>query len=271
MRLHSNYTPTACFERQEDTVNLPEPDRQLLDPAPVRRVICQLRFDSSEQIGTSQLGRDWATELGDVFPRFDQLQSEVLSIKGSTDQPSPMISQGRERGWRFADHDEATIVTLLPGSVALETSTYSGWDAFADLFDRVVRLLFQTVSPALEQRLGLRYINELGHGPEAVREQVDDEVVGLRAHPEIGELVHRVEQRALIDLGNRLRALVRFHSADSHDPSTLDIDVYRENGRPFDVDAVPTTLRDLNTHALRLFQACLNDQYLAELRTKGTQ
>lgn len=246
-------------------MDLPEPDRQILKPAPVHRVICQLQFDSSEQVASSQLGKAWAGELADDLPRFAQLQGEVVTIQGSPDQPIPLLSRNQERGWRFADDEDDTVVTLVPGSVALETSTYRSWEEFSAMFTRLVHLVGKTVDPAVEQRLGLRYINELASAPK-VSKQVDPPVLGLRAHEVVGDSVRRVEQRVLVELDNRLMASVRFLSAGADKASRLDIDVYRELGRPFAEDEVLETLTMLNSRALSLFQACLDDDYLASLK-----
>jgi uncharacterized protein (TIGR04255 family) len=266
-----NGTTLQVDSKKGFRVDLPEPDRQLLDPAPARRVICQLRFETSDQVGTSDIGKQWADKLSDQLPGFDQLQSEVMTIQGGANQPAPRIEQSHERGWRFSDDGDQTVVTLLPASLALETSAYPGWDDFLAQFEQLLALLDETVGPAVEKRLGLRYINELSPGPDAVAAEVDREVLALRVHPQVGEGVVRVEQRAIVHFGDRKVASVRFLSSGEDEPSILDIDAYRESGRPFSTSAVRAVLNELNTHALSLFQACLSDEYLAELRAdQGT-
>lgn len=250
-------------------MDLPEPDRRILAPAPVERVVCQLRFDTNPEVSRSSLGRRWAEALGELFPRFDQVQSDVLTIRGGPNQPAPAVSQDRERGWRFADEDQETVVTLLAGSLALETTAYGSWQAFSDRFSTVLDLLDKEVAPAVEQRLGLRYINRLAAG-HAVRDQVEASVLGLRDHELLGAGVRRSDQRALVDLGNQLRANVRFKADETDNGPILDIDVYREMGRPFDAARTRSVLDDLNTHALSIFQACVRDEYLSSLRSGGT-
>lgn len=248
-------------------VRLPEPDRRILTPAPVRTVICQLRFDSDPGVSDRALGREWATRLQSEYPRFDQLQSETVSIQGGADQPLPTMQRERESGWQFSSESGDWSITLLPGSLALETKAYSDWDDFLSRFSTVLDVLANTVEPAVEGRVGLRYINELGR-VDQLEGQVKPPTAGLVSDPVLRTGVVKLEQAVQLTLEGGVGAIVRFSLPAASENATLDIDAYRASGRPFDPQATKETLAALNTSALALFQACIREEQLASLRAK---
>jgi uncharacterized protein (TIGR04255 family) len=123
----------------------------------------------------------------------------------------------------------------------------------------LLELLDDTLSPAVQGRLGLRYIDEL---PTAsISEDVEGAIVGAVGHPQFGDAVIIQEQTAQVVLDD-VSALLRFRTGHSVDPSILDIDVYVEGGTSFLLEAASESLERLHGVALSLFQACMRDSYL---------
>lgn len=243
-------------------MRLPEPDRRALHPAPVRAVICQVRFDAEPEEKRREVGRRWAEALRDQLPRFEQLQGELITIQNGPGG-APSVQQRAETGWRFSDPDRQLSATLVGHALALESNDYPGWGPFVELYRQLLALLVETVDPVIEERLGLRYINELS------AEHLDPAALGFGSHAALGSGVTQLEQRAVVDVDGELHAGLRAARNQQQQLAELDIDVYCEGGRPFDTDVVIAALPKLNTAALQLFEACVDDDYLATARGKS--
>ncbi len=146
-------------------LELPAPDTTRLEKSPLQLVVCQVRFEDIPSVTDPRLALAIHGRLGGregPYPILEQLKGEqlevTLGIGGSpiATQTSPL------NGWRLFSQGRDWIVSLLPGSVSLETTAYTIWDG--DFNSRLASLLdavSEELRPALEQRLGLRYVDLL--------------------------------------------------------------------------------------------------------------
>jgi uncharacterized protein (TIGR04255 family) len=261
-------------------VELPAPDRTILENAPLALVVCQVRFDEAEALNDRKTARRFFDKLGGVdgsFPKLSQIHTQRVTINPQAlPGESPMTEQ--ERGWRFSNPEGDRHVTLLPGSLALETTAYRSWDAFAPTLERALSVLADEVDPAIEQRLGLRYVNLIVldevHDAAGWECHVVPDLLAPGGHPVLGPGVVAAQHRVVIDLGDELRCLLNYGLAPDANGSgqvgyLLDLDVFRERSAPFSAADVFKASELMNDRAVSLFQQLTTPELRARLRGEG--
>ena len=145
-------------------LTLPEPITDRLGNSPLKLVVCQVRFEESPSVSESRVG--WAVfgSLGGAsgaYPLFSEFRGQQVDITMAPGSPIA-AQQTQLAGWRFMSEDRNWTVVLLPSSVSLETKAYSTWsDDFAIRLKAILEAVVEHIAPALQMRLGLRYIDEI--------------------------------------------------------------------------------------------------------------
>ncbi len=157
----------------------------------------------------------------------------------------------------------------MPDAVALETTHYKTWDGdFHDRWKRVLDAISKGVSPATEQRLGLRYINQVVHPPVSIPSQWDQyivpELLGAVLHNHLGPRIAAAQQQLDIDCGDDVKCSLRHGFADPRRGAgsfsyLIDIDVYRDTIREFDTDDIELAVAAFNDRAVQIFRQCITD------------
>lgn len=243
-------------------------DRSTLARPPLTSVICQVRYDTTPAASDARKLQDLRSAIGgDVaFPSVEEIKQGELSIQFGPGM-SPAASQQTTvgRGWRLRSADGTRVVALLPTWVTLEMFAYPGWDeGFFPMLESLIQAANDIVEPTFEQRLGLRYINQI-RTPEDVRSAegwagfIDPTFLSVAAHPEIGPHVHLTRQQTVLELGDGVACNVNHGFGPDDDRGgaltyVLDLDVYREGMRDFDPQLICATVTEFNLIALRLFQ-----------------
>lgn len=255
-------------------LNLPDPDTSRLPRSPLELVICQIRFDKRLRAAEAPLALAFQEELEAPYPQIDEVEGQQLVISGGPGV-EPSSEQRKTSGWRFTSEAGDWIVTLMPDHVALETTRYTTWDAdFGPRLCDVVKATAKHLEPTMEQRLGLRYVDritELGlTSIGAWSEYIDPTLLGPVLHPDLGPEIVTLGQQILIQVDEEIQAGVRHGPvADDEDDKVdylLDYDLFRQGGRPFDVDSVNETVVQLNRCALQLFQTSVTEKLLDFMR-----
>jgi uncharacterized protein (TIGR04255 family) len=258
-------------------LNLPNPDTSRLPRSPLELVICQIRFDRRLRVGEAPTALAFHEDLGGPSGRYQQLdeiegQQLVISAGPGVEQ----TSQSRKTsGWKFSSENGEWIVTLMPDHVALETTAYTTWDDdFGPRLSEVVKATAKHIEPTMEQRLGLRYVDRISELKlTSIREWSDyiaPELLGLVLHPAIGPEIVNLGQQLLIGVDDQVQAGVRHgpvvDAESDYVDYLLDYDLFRQGGRPFEVESVLKTVSQLNRYALQLFHASATEKLLEFLR-----
>lgn len=257
-------------------LDLPPPDTRRLAAAPLDVVVCQLQYDRSLVISDNRVARDLHERLEGrhgPYPNVDQVQMQGLNVDVGQGAPTAM-AMAPATGWRFRSEDGAWVVSVLPEHVSLETTAYSTWDDFRRQLQTVLAAVKDMLDPAFEQRLGLRYIDKLIEKnvaqPEDWKTLLSPTLLGPVLHSGFGSAIQVAQQHLVLSLDpdSKIQCGFRhgFVSEPDQDPSyVLDFDVYREGGRPFDLDDAMQTVDSFNEYALQLFQASLQQDYREQL------
>ncbi len=261
-------------------VELPAPDRTILEKTPLTQVVCQVRFDEAESVIDRKAARRFFEELGGAdgaYPKFAQIHSQRVTVNAEAlPGETPTIEQ--DRGWRFSDPEGAVHVTLLPGSLALETTAYRSWDEFAPRLEQAFSVLAAEVDPAVEQRLGLRFVNLVVlndvHDAAGWEGYLSSDLLAPALHPVLGPGVVAAQHRVVLDLGDELRCILNYGLVPDANGSgrvgyLLDLDVFRERSAPFSAADVFKASELMNERAVSIFQQIVTPKLRAFLREDG--
>jgi uncharacterized protein (TIGR04255 family) len=249
-------------------LHLSELDRQKLAHPPLTNVVCQVSFDLSPRASEAKVASAFHEALGGSRGQYSQIASitetSVNLAFGPNAAPSFGQPSGITTGWRLTDEKGDHSVTLMPHSVRVEARAYGGWeDDFGPQVNAALAALEEHIDPVFEQRLGLRYINQVTEPivsePADWREWIDPQVLGIVMHDDLGPRVKFARQQVVLEEAEGVRSTLNhgFASDPERDGALtylVDIDVVREGMRPFDRKAIAAAATDFNSYALRLFQ-----------------
>jgi uncharacterized protein (TIGR04255 family) len=257
-------------------LELPDPDRSQLVRSALDLVVCQIRFDRRGNVSTPRIGFDFQKALAES-PEKPWKAEPVegpppMNITVTADGTQQVSTGDPLRGWRFTSPGDVYIVVLMPDSLAVETRRYTRWSAFRETAERAIACLTNQVAPEIEMRVGLRYVDRLEDAsidrPAGWAVKLQPALHGLVGHEQLGAAVLNQQQQIILNLGEVGEC--RFgHGTLPTDHGleyVLDYDLYRQDARPFDGEAIIGVLDLFNTEALKLFQASVTADTAAELR-----
>lgn len=256
---------------------LPSADKTLLTHAPLEVAIVEVRYTTT------------ATEVpADVASRARDLLADAIGIDFKSIQPATQGTmqvdfsaqgvawQGRQtQGWQITSSDGSRNVTLVPGSLLMQSSDYERWSvSVAAPLGVLLELIATDLAPSFVQRIGLRYVDRFqDENCKAVTDwtgKIDDSLVGPIKNHVFGDKVRNAQQSIEVELDGDHRAVLRHGPVlDQTSKSInylLDLDVFNHASEPFKPEAVLDTARRLNRTALTLFQACVSPEYLRSLQ-----
>jgi uncharacterized protein (TIGR04255 family) len=258
-------------------LNLPDPDTARLPKSPLELVVCQVRFEKRLRAAEAAVALEFHGDLGGSdgpYPRLDEITGQELIVAGGPGiQPSAEATE--VGGWRMASEEGAWVVTLMPDHVSLETTRYTTWgDDFEERLNNVINATAKHVEPALEQRLGLRYLDRIKElelrSIQDWEEYVRPELLGPILHPDLGPSVVAAAQQVVLNVNDQVRAALR-HGPITDEQSgrvdyLLDYDISRQSARPFDAKTLLASANEFNIYALQLFYASGQDKLFDFLR-----
>lgn len=249
-------------------LDLPEPDSSLLPGSPLDLVVCQVRFENKPENSTPQVGLAIHQALGGgsaLYPRLDQLRGQAVNFELGAQGRASVTQNESESGWRYQSADGLWIVGLMPDHLSLECKEYAGWEDFGQRLRDLIDVCAEHLAPEIEQRIGLRYVDRItevdARMPRDWAEYLQEPILGFAAHEVLGDHLASARQQMVFDLGDTYGCVLTHGFLPREDGRLdylLDYDVFREGGRPFDVDAVRETLEVLHSDASKLFHASIS-------------
>ena len=237
-------------------------DRPRLENAPLKAVICQVRFPRQLDLDDAELR---PIQRG-LAPRYPILAEEVaaeLTIEASP-SPQAFFAPGRQQTiYRFRDTAEEWTATVGPEAISLETTAYVGMRDLLIRWAELVSLAQESLALGAQNRLGLRYVNEVpcpGRSRPELAGWVREELVALiGAHPErTSDLIRLVSQAQFRQPEGAVCNLRHGLAADPENKSRavflLDLDYFRDEIGAFDLELQIRTLASFNEGACELFE-----------------
>jgi uncharacterized protein (TIGR04255 family) len=243
-------------------MNLELPRQPRLKNAPLVLVVCQLRFPQIIAFG-DDLVRPIQVALGGDYPdvEIEDLQQVEFSPAGIK------VTGTHQRIFRFRTHDKDWTVTVGRDSLALETTNYDDFADFIKRWANIAEAAVKALKLEHQERLGLRYVNQLeapeGASRDALSRLVRPELLGIVGCHATTERLTKSWQELRFQLDEGACAVQHGYAqrADTEEWTyTLDFDSYDEAGRPIDLDGQVRTLERFNHRTYELFSWVVNDE-----------
>jgi uncharacterized protein (TIGR04255 family) len=262
-------------------MDLPEPDRTVLQASPLAVVVCQVRYDQKPSVSQGKSALAIHDDLGGArgpYPKLEPVNFITAQLQmGIPGIPTSPAVQVPARGWRMTSEDGSWIVSVMPDHFSIETTAYTEWGKdFRERLTELAGLLARHVEPSIEERLGLRYVDRITHvGGNGLDwpMYITPELLGPLQHPVLGPAISSAQQQLDLEVDDVVRCTLRhglFHDPESRGEASylLDFDVYRQHPQRFDPAAIVEAADRMNSVSLSLFQLSITDQLL-DLYRKG--
>ena len=245
--------------------------------------ICQIRFDEQDALGSGAAALAFHERLGGGEGPYSKIESAAGTNRIMFEMGSggPVQQSARQTGWSLEAEDGSWSLALLPNSIGLQANegfgAYNGWDDFLERLTNALEALQEVASPALEQRLGLRFVDRIPgtplgiEGPTGWEPYITARFLGPIAEPAIGSAAQFAQQQLVLDAGDRAicsmrHGLAAVLAADkSRTEYVVDCDIYREGGRPFDVATILNTAGAFREQIDNLFGLVATSELLDRL------
>lgn len=251
-------------------------DEVRLEPAPLVKVVAQLRFPAVASIAHQAFISPFQEQLRGRYPvlRQEQEMQAVIAPQGIMAESSTV--------WRLHDVSGEWSVGLAPSSVSLETTSYSNRDDFIERLGEIFGALQALGEPPhviVFDRLGVRYINRLTGDDattDSLRRFVRDEVYGPLTieMPDGMNFLASIAQAHFALDGPQMQARWgRLPPGGAFLPGVepvneaswmLDVDVFIEGPPPREFNAAEATemARHASAHAYRFFMWAMRSEFI---------
>ena len=255
--------------------NLPSVRQVLLDGNRIEAAVVEIRFvDTGVEI-TSDGAASMLALLSERtgVTRLETAEQRELSMTFAAGQPQPTVDV-TSRGWRFASPDEMLLITVLPTAAMVQVRGYARWStSLRPQLEAMLAAIGLSSSPAIVQRLGLRYINRLtgipGAPATAWAARIAPAFRGPLDEPVLGGWLRGAHQQLELELEPDVGALIRHglvpNPADNEVGYLVDVDVFDTASRAFDADRIVGRVQRLNRTAARLFMRILTDEQIDDM------
>jgi uncharacterized protein (TIGR04255 family) len=250
-----------------------------LDPAPLVKVIAQLRFPPVLSIGQDAYMAAFQEHVRGRYPvlRPEMNIEAIIGPEG--------VQQQTTRVWRFHDVEDDWSVVLSTGFVALETKRYTSRDDFIRRLGEVFDALNGMADPkpvVVSDRLGVRYVNRLtgADATDRLQDLIRPEMygpltmampVGMEFVASIGQAHFRLDGPQMQARWGKLPADAAFlpDVPPVSEPSwMLDIDVFFDGQSPFEPTASTKAAAHASNHAYRFFHWAMQPNFIDERRVR---
>ena len=237
-------------------------DRPRLRNAPVKAVICQVRFPRLLDLAEAEL-RPLQRALADRYPVLVEEVAAELTLETSPSPQAYFAPSRQQTIYRFRDTAQEWTATVGPEAISLETTSYYG---MRDLLERWAELVGQAqeaLALNAQSRLGLRYVNELpcpGRSRERLDGWVREDLIALvGAHPQrTSDLVRLMSQAQFRQPGGAICNFRHGLAPNPHDGESslflLDLDYFQDDLSDFDLERQIRLLISFNEGARELFE-----------------
>jgi uncharacterized protein (TIGR04255 family) len=243
-----------------------------LSKAPLVYTLCQVRF--SAVLNMSDYIPKIQEALRREFPIYQELTIQGIKISGKG-----QIETSAQTQWSFADKTNTRGYLVMPESIAFHTTRYPTFEEFAAPLRSGLEILHAHAAPALTQRIGLRYIDQIVPSDgENLSSLLRESLTGFPAEELESALVqHRQETICDTPSGRMIiKLVVGRHSsivppdlqsvtlesgAQIHSDkitALLDNDHYVERNTDFKVDEIMSVVDGLHDYTGRAFRLCVS-------------
>lgn len=253
-------------------LNLPAPSTTKLPRSPLTLVAFQVRHETSPDVSDAENALTLHTEVKSEYPVLEEQVGQSLTVVPGA-AGIQTTAGAPSRGWRMRTDDGTWSAVTLPEFFSIETTRYDDWDDFRARIERFARAIHKATPISVEQRVGLRFIDQLRHpdvqAPRDWREWIAPTLLGPLSDDAVADHVLSTQHAFELGIGDGRSAAVRhgclFDSAAKSWIYVLDYDCSIQRASRFSVDELLSVAENLHTLSLQLFQGSLTEKLLAYL------
>ncbi len=258
---------------------LPQHQPVDLQRSPIVLAVVQLRFPEILSVKTDEsLIARYQDRIRDRYPYFlaGQQVEFLFGPQGVVQQPS------QTSNWQFKDFEQKWTITVTASTITLETRHYTSISEFAGRMAEAVLAAKETFRIDVQQRVGLRYVNEIRH-PEVAKPSdwrrfmnptllgpLADNAIAPSVESSIQELRLAASDGSLIVRHGAARGTTVAPEPGATVPTgdfyLLDLDAFDEKGRELDIEALDKLVKGYNRTIYSLFRWGMNDQLFGFLK-----
>lgn len=237
---------------------------------PIQEAVCELRFPAGPNTWDLVFPGLIYSELRESFPRRIQQEQpeQVFSVSFGNPQQflggfHPGDPSQAMKIWKQDSEDGA--ITIAPNRLSISNyPPYPGWEDFHSSIEKAYAAYRSIAAPGSIERVGLRYINVLNFGTNAI-----SPAAFFNYYPNIGESLPQANQNirmsvefAYQDLRDiaRLQLATRPGSTDNSIAVQLDIDYFLVISGSIGLEQIGEWLHEAHSAIVDLFEGSITEQ-----------
>lgn len=244
---------------------LPAPPDEKLARSPLRLVVCQVRHERIMAVADVSRALEIHEAVRSLFPRIEEITEEQIDVVvgsegGEVKRTEPL------QGWRLQSADQKWTAVISQSYFSIETIAYNRWTDFKDRLAVFARSIAKAFSPKLENRLGLRMIDQIEYPnpstPTGFKGLIIDDILGPIANADLSHSVKSTQ--SLVELEGSDGVTINLQHGCKNFEGTysyvLDHDCFRQVGRPFSVDTILDTADKFHDLTKQVFRAVITEE-----------
>lgn len=249
-----------------EPLSLPDPPDEKMARSPLRLAVCQVSHEPVIAVADVSQALAVHQAVQGIFSHIEQITEEKIDVTVGSGSADPLP------GWLLQSEDKKWTAVVSREYFSVETRAYNGWAGFKDRLARLARSVDEVFSPKLENRLGLRMIDQIENpnpnAPIGFRGLIIDELLGPIISTDLSSSVKSCQ--GIIELEGPDGASYNLqHGCQLFDETynyILDHDCFRQVGRPFNVDGILDTADKFRNLIKQGFRAVITDDLYEYLR-----
>lgn len=250
--------------------------RFTLDKPAIELAVAEIRYRSEAGSISQAAGLEFRESLracGLDMDGFEPMATQEVNFE-MTPAGGHATARTADQGWVCRDTKTGMVVTLMPGSLSIQTRVYRRWsETMQPAVTTALYALRDLRAPTLRTRVGLRYVNRFvdyaASAPAAWSARFDKGLLGPLVSGPIASLVRGSQQQLELGWPDGLGGLIRHgafaDAAANHSYSYLiDIDLFDGATELFDADECLERVTTLNRRSAELFRSMLSSTHLDE-------
>jgi uncharacterized protein (TIGR04255 family) len=253
---------------------LEDPRTDRLQRSPLSLVVCQVRHERRQEVEDPKVAIAVHGAVKEDMPILEEQTSQEMMLAGGATGLQASATQVA-RGWKMRAEDQAWTSVLMPDSFSIETTKYQDWSDFAPRVRLLTETVAAVVAPALEARIGLRFIDRISH-PDVEKATdwhglIKPMLLGPIGDPALGASVFGTQNVVHFEFEAGKRVGLRYGSTTDESPGggpifLLDTDCFVQRGSNFDVEDLLGVVESLHNLALQIFQWGMEDKLYSFLK-----
>jgi uncharacterized protein (TIGR04255 family) len=242
----------------------PDSPRVLYDKAPLKTVICQLRFPAVLKI-ESEVPSNFQQRIRHILPLTERNEGPAFPLPIPKNVNEVLVGA---IGYTFLTEDRRTSIQLGSSALTYQTTVYKLWENLLETLMPAIRALKDIYEPAFYSRIGLRYVDSVDRAALGMQntpwsELLNQVILGELAEHFFEANVEALQKSIRVRNSDKQGGFLLQHGMTRPEPDAptvyvVDFDFYVDQ-RTETKDA-PSVLIDLHDRSGRAWRWCITSK-----------